>query len=98
MHIRGIVQSTETTELTASADDAPSARAAIEAQIPDGYELLQITNTMSPRGAVVATGRIRHSATRELEAEGTDYPTARDALHAAVPQGWRLLYVLTIEG
>ncbi|WP_426624482.1 hypothetical protein ACPPVW_18320 [Leifsonia sp. McL0607] len=36
MRIRGVIQSTKVTELTASADDVQTAREAIEAQVPDG--------------------------------------------------------------
>ncbi|WP_426624496.1 hypothetical protein ACPPVW_18395 [Leifsonia sp. McL0607] len=98
MLIRGVIQSTEVTELTASANDVQTAREAIEAQMPAGYDLLQVNNTMAPGGAVVATARIRPSETQELEAEGTDYVTARDALRSRVPEGWRLLHILTVEG
>ncbi|WP_426624466.1 hypothetical protein ACPPVW_18235 [Leifsonia sp. McL0607] len=98
MRIRGVIQSTELAELTTSADDAQTARAAIEAQVPDGYDLLQVHNTMAPGGAVVATARIRPSEMQELEAEGIDYVATRDALRAQVPNGWRLLHILTVEG
>ncbi|WP_426624446.1 hypothetical protein ACPPVW_18135 [Leifsonia sp. McL0607] len=98
MRIRGVIQPTKVTELTASADDVQTAREAIEVQVPDGYDLLQVHNTMAPGGAVVATARIRPSEIQELEAEGIGYMAARDALRSRVPEGWRLLHILTVEG
>jgi hypothetical protein len=97
MRIRGVIQSTVVEELTAEADDAPGARALIEAQVPDGYELLQVHNSMARGGHVIATGRIRLAATREIEGTGPDYQSARDALLAEVPADHRLLHVLTID-
>jgi hypothetical protein len=39
---------------------------------------------------VIATCRIRLAATRELEATGPDYASARDALLAEIPEDHRL--------
>lgn len=97
MHIRGLIQSNVVDEITAEADDAQSARALIEAQVPDGYELIQVHNSMPRGGRVIATGRIRSAATRELDAEGQDYRSAREALEASIPSDHRLLYVLSID-
>lgn len=38
-------------------------------------------------------GTIRSNATQDLEAEGEDYPDARQKLLAAVPEGYTLLHV-----
>lgn len=97
MHIRGLIQSNVVDEVTAEADDAQSARALIEAQVPDGYELIQVHNSMPRGGRVIATGRIRSAATRELDAEGQDYRSAREALEASIPADHRLLYVLSVD-
>jgi hypothetical protein len=94
MKVRGLIQSSETRELTAEADDAESARAAIEAQVPDGFELLQVHNAMPRGGRVIANALIREKAITELEAEGADYAAARDALRAKVPAGRRLLTIV----
>ncbi len=97
MHIRGLIQSNVVDEITAEADDAQSARALIEAQVPDGYELIQVHNAMPRGGRVIATGRIRSAATSELDAEGQDYRSARAALEAAIPEDHLLLYVLSVD-
>jgi hypothetical protein len=39
---RGLIQSTIVEKLMGKADDVPGARVLIEAQLPDGYELLQV--------------------------------------------------------
>jgi hypothetical protein len=94
MKVRGLIQSSETRELTAEADDAESARALIEEQVPEGFDLLQVHNAMPRGGRVIATAIIRESAVTELEADGPDYAAARDALRAAVPAGHRLLSIV----
>jgi hypothetical protein len=96
MKVRGMVQSSETSELTAEADDAESARALVEEQVPDGYELLRVHNAMPRGGRVIATAVMRPAAVRELEADGPDYAAARDALRAAVPEGQRLLSITVV--
>lgn len=97
MHIRGVIQSTEITELTATGDDTAAARALLLQQLPDGYELIQVSNQMRG-GSVIATGRIRPLTSREIDADGENYAAAHRALRAAVPAGWRLLHMLTVEG
>ena len=94
MRLRGLIQSTETTELTAEADDAQSARALIEEQVPEGFDLLQVHNSMPRGGRVIATGLIRPSAVEEIDAEGADYASAQDALRTRVPEGRRLLSIV----
>lgn len=97
MRVRGLIQSIVVEEITAEADDAQSARALIEAQVPDGYELIQVHNAMPRGGRVIATGRIRSAVTRELEATGPDYTSAREALLAEIPADHRLLHILSID-
>ncbi|MFP3466672.1 hypothetical protein [Leifsonia sp. SIMBA_070] len=94
MKVRGLIQSSTTQELTAEADDAGSARALIEAQVPDGFDLLQVHNAMPRGGRVIATAIIRESAVQEIEAEGPDYASARDALRAKVPAEHLLLSIV----
>ena len=94
MKVRGLIQTSLTSELTAEADDAESARSLIEAQVPEGFDLLQVHNAMPRGGRVIATAVIRESAVQELEAEGADYDAARDALRAKVPADHRLLSIV----
>jgi hypothetical protein len=94
MKVRGLTQSSETRELTAEADDAEGARALIEEQVPEGFELLQVHNAMPRGGRVIATGLVRDASIEEVEAEGPDYAAARDALRARVPEGRRLLTIV----
>lgn len=51
-------------------------------------------------GSVTVYGAIRPTGqpdaeTRRIQATGTDYPTAHDALTAQVPEGWQLIGVST---
>lgn len=94
MRVHGLTQTTETRELTAEADDAETARALVEEQVPEGFELLQVHNAMPRGGRVIATAIIRASATQQIDADGADYPAARDALRAKVPEGQRLLSIV----
>lgn len=94
MKVRGLIQSSETQELTAEADDAQTARELVEAQVPEGSELIQVHNAMPRGGRVIATAVVRATAVTEIEADGPDYTTARDALRAAVPDGHRLLSIV----
>ncbi len=94
MKVRGLIQSSETQELTAEADDAETARELVEAQVPEGSELIQVHNAMPRGGRVIATAVVRPTAVTEIEADGPDYVTARDALRAAVPEGQRLLSIV----
>ncbi|MGO4301451.1 hypothetical protein [Leifsonia sp. RAF41] len=94
MKVRGLIQTSQTRELTAEADDAESARALIEEQVPDGFELLQVHNAMPRGGRVIAKAIIRESAIDEIEADGPDYASARDALRARVPANHRLLTIV----
>jgi hypothetical protein len=97
MHIRGLIQSTVVTEITSEAEDAQAARAQIESQVPEGYELLQVHNQMPRGGRTIAVGRIRPAATEVIEASGADYKAAHDALLAQIPPEHRLLHLLTID-
>lgn len=94
MKVRGLIQSSETRELTAEADDAQSARALIEEQVPEGFDLLRVHNAMPRGGRVIATAIIRESAVSEIEAEAPDYASARDALRAQVPAAHVLLSIV----
>ncbi len=91
-----MVQSSETSELTAEADDAETARALVEEQVPAGHELLRVHNAMPRGGRVISTALLRVAAVTEIEAEGVDYAAARDALRAAVPEGQRLLSITVV--
>jgi hypothetical protein len=91
-----MIQSSETSELTAEADDAQSARDLIEAQVPDGFELVQVHNTMPRGGRVVAKGLMRAAAVSELEAEAPDYATAKRMIESELPAGFRVLSFLRV--
>lgn len=95
--MRGLIQNIRTSELTAEADDAETARALVEEQLPEGFELTQVHNAMPRGGRVIATAVIRPATITEIEAEGDDYETARDALRAAVPADHRLLAVVVAD-
>jgi len=97
MHVRGLIQSSVTQEITAEADDAETARAAIEDQVADGYELIRVRHSMPRGGRVIATGTVRLTEVRDLDSMGSNYGEARDALRAAVPEGWRLLSIQVVE-
>jgi hypothetical protein len=97
MKVHGLIQSSLTQELTAEADDAESARALIEEQVPEGYDLLQVHNAMPRGGRVIAKAIIRESAVAEIDAEGVDYAAAREALRAKVPADHRLLTIVVAE-
>lgn len=97
MHIRGLIQPKVVTELTAEADDAQAARELIEAQVPEGYELIQVHNSMPRGGRTIATGQIRLAEVTELDATGADYATARAALLAQIPEDHRLLSVISLD-
>lgn len=91
-----MVQSSETSELTAEADDAETARSLVLEQIPDGFEVLRVHNAMPRGGRVIATGVMRPAAVTEIEADGADYAAARDALRAKVTEGQRLLSITVV--
>lgn len=38
-------------------------------------------------------GTIRPNTTQEIEAEGADYPDAREKMLASIPEGYTLLHV-----
>lgn len=97
MRIRGLIQSKVVTELTAEGDDAQAARALIEEQVPEGFELIRVHNSMPRGGRVIATGEIRSAGVVELEANGADYKTAREALLKKIPEDHRLLSVLSLD-
>lgn len=97
MRIRGLIQSSVVTEITAEADDAQAARVLIEEQVPAGYELIQVHHAMPRGGRVIATGRVRPSAVDEIEAAGPDYQSARAALLEKMPADHRLLSVLSLD-
>ncbi|MDN4613038.1 hypothetical protein P5G50_01125 [Leifsonia sp. F6_8S_P_1B] len=97
MRVRGLVQPSATQEVTAEADDAQTARALVEEQVPEGFELLQVHNAMPRGGRVIATGVIRRTAIQELEAEGADYAAAREALRASVPADHLLLSIVVVD-
>jgi peptidyl-tRNA hydrolase len=97
MKVRGMVQSSEASELTAEADDAETARALVEEQVPATHELLQVHNAMPRGGRVIATAVIRPAGVTEIEAQGADYAAARDALRAQVAEGQRLLSITIVE-
>lgn len=40
-------------------------------------------------------GKIQPYEVQEIRAEGDDYEAAKEALEAQVPEGWRLISVMT---
>jgi len=45
---------------------------------------------------VKVVGKIQPVEIRELEAEGEDFAAAKAALESQVPEGWRLIQVLSV--
>jgi hypothetical protein len=96
MRVQAMIQSTVVTEISAEAD-AGSARELVEAQVPDGSELIQVHNAMPRGGRVIATGLIRVQEVQTLTSEGNDYPAAKAALQQQLPDGWRILSCVSLE-
>lgn len=94
MRVRGLIQSSETQEISAEADDAASARELLIAQVPNGFDLIQVHNAMPRGGRVIATGMVRAVSVQEINAEGSTYDEARDNLRARVPETMRLLSIV----
>jgi hypothetical protein len=85
----GVIRPTESRELTAEGESLDAVRRALQAQVPDGWQLLHSKVTM-PKGstALTASARMaRWAETREIEAD--DMP----GLEAKVPEGWSLISV-----
>jgi hypothetical protein len=45
---------------------------------------------------VKVIGKIQPVEIKDIEAEGVDYAEAKAALEQQVPEGWRLIQVLTV--
>lgn len=93
MRVRGLIRSGVTHTLTAEAEDAEAARKLLNDQVANGYELTQVQNAMPRGGRVIATGTVRDPAVSEITSEGENYPSAVEALRAAVPADHLLLFV-----
>lgn len=85
----GVIRPAEVRELSAEGATLEDVHRALEAQVPDGWELTHSKVSM-PKGstALTATGRMaRWGETREISAPDMS------ALTAQVPEGWSLLSV-----
>ncbi|KQZ04933.1 hypothetical protein ASD19_02625 [Microbacterium sp. Root53] len=85
----GVIRPTETRELSAEGATLDDVHRALEAQVPEGWQLTHAKVSM-PKGssALTATGRMaRWGETREISAADMA------ALEAQVPEGWSLLAV-----
>ncbi len=89
-------RATITTE--ASAPDVAALRAAVLASTPPGHALAGLHGGGRVNGDLVGTAVFRPTATRTIEAEGRDYPSARKALEALVPEEQVVLSVHAIDG
>lgn len=85
----GVIRPTESADLTAEGESLEAISRALQAQTPDGWELVQQKVSM-PKGSTMltATGRIsRWGELREIQAE--DLAGLRPQLEG----GWQLLSV-----
>jgi hypothetical protein len=87
--LSGRIRPVEVRELTVEADSIDEARAAVMAQVPDGWALTDAAATMAKASTrIILNAKIaRRDGTRDIEASDLD------ALHALVPDGWQLLSV-----
>ena len=86
----GIIGATDTVQFTATAPSIAEARAVIEPQVPQGYEIISAQPTMAKQSQdVTVTAIARATQTQEIEG------ASLDALRAATPDGWRLMSVRT---
>jgi len=82
------IRSTETIELTATADSLAAARLLVDAQVPAGFEITSVMPQMvKGTSDVTLNARARSTQTRELEAVDLE------ALRTAAPAGWQLMAV-----
>ena len=88
-------RATITTE--AAAPDVAGLRAAVLAATPPGHTLAALHGGGRVNGDLVGTAVYRPVATRTIEAEGRDYPSARKALEALVPEEQVVLSVHAVE-
>ncbi|SEC21148.1 hypothetical protein SAMN04489806_2869 [Paramicrobacterium humi] len=89
-------RTTDTKEITQDAADVTEARAQIESQVPDGFEIIQLDIGKTETGSRV-TGIIRATTSTPIEATGANYAEAREALRAQVPEGNVGLGILIAE-
>lgn len=88
-------RATITTE--ASAPDVAALRAAVIASTPPGHALAGLHGGGRVNGDLVGTAVFRPTATRTIEADGRDYPSARKALEALVPEEQIVLSVHAVD-
>lgn len=77
-------------EIIVDGPDVESARADLEARVPDRFELVQVRVKKVPEG-VQLTAHTRDMATTPISTDGAGYVEARDRLRAMVPDGSQLL-------
>lgn len=88
----GAIRPTETVELQAKGDSLEAIAAALQVQIPDGWELVQQKVSMI-KGSTMLTAVGRVSRWGEIrEVEGDDMAGVR----SRVPDGWQLLSVRSV--
>ncbi|WP_350347277.1 hypothetical protein ABIQ69_11610 [Agromyces sp. G08B096] len=97
MKVSAHIRPTSTTELTATGEDLPSARAQFEALIPPGHELIRAHDQKLKAGGVEVHGLIRPDRTEPIEADGPTYEAAVAALQAKVPDGYQLLGITIVS-
>ncbi|WP_344754750.1 hypothetical protein [Gryllotalpicola koreensis] len=74
------------------------ARTALEARIPEGFELASVRAIDWKGGQPVTLEARAHSrVTREISVEAPSYNEARAQLSGQVPEGWSLLYSIIGE-
>ncbi len=90
--LRATIRLVETVELEASGESLEEVHAQLEANRPEGFDLVKAPVKMGKTGGVItATGTYqRRDQRQEIEA-----PTMAE-LNALVPDGWMMLHVQTI--
>lgn len=98
MKLAAIVRPSATVTVEGAGIGVDELRASVLAQAPDGHELAQLlVNFGRVEGNLVGKGVFRVTATTPIEAEGRDYPAARAALEALVPEGHVLLSAKVVD-
>ncbi len=89
MILRCTVRSTEMWSGEVQADDIASAREALDARVPEGFEMARVRPVDGKAGwyGAVAESRV----TRELLGEGDSYDHAYVAFRAQIPDGWVMI-------
>ncbi|MBD3942800.1 hypothetical protein IF188_13950 [Microbacterium sp. NEAU-LLC] len=88
----GRIRPVETRTVEVQGESLAALRAAVDAQLPDGWVVTDVPAAM-PKGSQLLTSTAsmaRRDGIQQIEADD------RDALQAKVPEGWQLLGVYEV--